>query len=949
MSHPFGDLLSQHLHRRHGLSQAKLAAGILQDPSIIGKMCKGQRLRGSQARGRVCAIIDWLRQQAVLMTAEEANGLLIAASMAPLRPTDPSEAHLLQQLRLPAVALPPRRIPEPTSPSTNLPVSLTSFVGRGAATVEVTQLIANHRFVTLTGAGGVGKTRLALEVGKIMLNAPSLRVTHPKFPDGVWFVDLAPLTKPEAIPQRILDLWRVPEHSPLEALLAYLRAKELLLILDNCEHLIGACAELAETLLQHCPQLSLLATSREALNIGGETPWRVPSLTRPSVGASWDGAAAGLPPLPLEAYSRFEAVALFVERASVRRPGFALTVANASAIAQICSRLDGIPLALEMAAARMNIFTAEELARRLEGAFDGRFQLLTSGARTAPLRHQTLRATLAWSYSLLMAQEQDLLASLSVFSSGWRFPAAAEVTGCSLDHLAQLVNKSLVIADQQHGQTRYRLLETIRQFAAEQAFTDEQALQQVQRRHSGYYLHLLSEQAEPLQRPHQRSALDMLRADFANISAAWQWAVEQHEFALLDPAIHPLFLYCDVRGRVREGLMLFRAAANQLDKLLLATPVDSANLPSLWARLLLHVGACDVTLGNQQRGEQTLQAALPLLTQDSERSFALEYLAMAAVSQGELTLARTQLTESLAISRRGDDWAGMASAFHRFSLGNSDYPEVCRLCMESLALWQKVGRPDRIASVTLELGWHLWCMGDYAAASAHLRAGLALCEELDLPNEKAWALNSLGSVAWSVGDLATAERLQVEALSIYTALGRQGATGMCKADLSMTLAGVGRVAEAISLAQESVAIMRSVNNQMMLTMSLNCLSIAYLAAGDFVATRNTLVEVVRRAWEQGYLFSLMIALYYLAELWVLESQPPAQPGALDRQTLAVTTLSCVRTQPATWHFFKEKAAQLQAQIENTLPVDLRAAAIARGQTCTLDEMVATLLGTATAA
>jgi len=453
VSHPFGDLLTHYLHRKHGLSQSKLAAGILQSPSIISEMSQGKRLSGPQARERVTAIIDWLQQQGALTSLDEANALLNAAGMSPLHERDPDEAHLIrtfsaQAARQPSLNTPSQQPPAPPPQRRhNLPAQLTPFIGRAEQIALLEQQLQSHRLLTLTGSGGVGKTRLAIEL------ATRVRAN---FADGVWFVDLAPLTDPNAIPQRILNIWRVPEQperSFLETLLAYLSAKKALLIFDNCEHLIGACAELAERLLQNCPQLSLLATSREALNLPLELPWRVPSLTRPQGYPDWrDRAASTQAQLTLEALSRFEAVALFIQRAQARRPDFALTTANAVAVAHICSRLDGIPLALEMAAARVNVFTVEEMTARLDGVFDGRFQLLAGSSRTAPLRHQTLRATLEWSYSLLTPAEQRLLLSLSVFSGGWTAGAAEKVTGSTLDRLAQLVNKSLVIADQQDGQ-----------------------------------------------------------------------------------------------------------------------------------------------------------------------------------------------------------------------------------------------------------------------------------------------------------------------------------------------------------------------------------------------------------------------------------------------------------------------------------------------------------------
>jgi len=278
MSHPFGDRLSQHLHRKHGLSQSKLAAGILQDPSIIGKMCKGQRLSGPQARERILAIINWLREQTVLETLSEANQLLASAGMVALRAGEPAEQVLLQQLR--AQSIPSLTPVTAAIRRTNLPAPLTSFVGRIQETAEVAQLIASKRLVTLTGAGGVGKTRLALEVGKQMLTSPALR--NGEFPDGIWFVELAALAEGDIgttlIAQAIARLFNRPEqaaHATLTGIEEYLADKHLLLVLDNCEHLVDACAELCERLLQRCWQLHILVTSREELRSPGEALYPV--------------------------------------------------------------------------------------------------------------------------------------------------------------------------------------------------------------------------------------------------------------------------------------------------------------------------------------------------------------------------------------------------------------------------------------------------------------------------------------------------------------------------------------------------------------------------------------------------------------------------------------------------------------------------------------------------
>ncbi len=312
----------------------------------------------------------------------------------------------------------------------NLPIQLTSFIGREQEMARVKELLEGARLLSLTGSGGAGKTRLALQVAADLID---------EFPDGVWFVELAPLTDAGLIPQTVASLLGLREEAgrPVMTMLSdYLRAKTTLLLLDNCEHLIDACAKFADTILHVAPKIKILATSREALGIAGETAYRVPSLSLPP------------PQLPISNYqslNQYESVRLFIDRALAVQPDFSVTNANAPALAQICHRLDGIPLALELAAARVKSLSVEQIAVRL----DDRFRLLTGGSRTALPRQQTLRAAIDWSHSLLTEEERVLLRRLSVFAGGWTLDAAQAVCGCDpvraddvLDLLARLVDKS---------------------------------------------------------------------------------------------------------------------------------------------------------------------------------------------------------------------------------------------------------------------------------------------------------------------------------------------------------------------------------------------------------------------------------------------------------------------------------------------------------------------------
>jgi predicted ATPase/transcriptional regulator with XRE-family HTH domain len=423
---------------------------------------------------------------------------------------------------------------------TDLPVPMTSFIGRARELAAVKQRFSSARLLTLTGPGGCGKTRLALQAAAELAD---------KFADGVCFVELAPLGDPRLVPQSVASALGVREEPtrPLPVtLIDTLHRRQLLLVLDNCEHLIAACAELAHILLSACPQLHVLATSREVLGVAGEMAWRVPPLASPDPQR----------PVPVEHLLQYEAVQLFVERARTVQPTFTVTERNAAAVAQVCHRLDGIPLAIELAAARVKVLTVEQIAARL----DDRFRLLTGGSRIALPRQQTLQAAIDWSYDLLSEPERRLWRRLSVFAGGWTLEAAEAVCAGAgldaaevLDRLTSLVDKSLVTVDAMAGEARYRLLETIRQYGREKLERSGEAAV-IRRQHLEWHVGL-AERAEPeLTGPDQAVWLEKLEAEHDNLRAALEWSqVEAQGEQIGLRVAAALWRFWLVHGHLREG------------------------------------------------------------------------------------------------------------------------------------------------------------------------------------------------------------------------------------------------------------------------------------------------------------------------------------------------------------------------------------------------------------
>jgi predicted ATPase len=398
------------------------------------------------------------------------------------------------------------------TPEINLPLQLTSFVGRERELSEARGLMANSRLLTLTGPGGAGKTRLA--------SAVAFEVAA-GFEDGVWWVELAPVSDPDLMPQAVATVLRIdeiPGRSLTDVIADDLKGLDLLLVLDNCEHLIGSCAELANTLLRACPGLKILATSREALYVAGERIWPLPPLSYPD--------PHSLP--PIEELENIESVRLFVERASYRLPGFALDSINAPAVAEVCARLEGMPLAIELTAARVGTVPLSEIPKRLDRSLG----LLSSRDRTAPERLRTLMGALDWSYELLDEEEREVFRGLSVFAGGFTLDAAESVCdGGSiesrevLDLLTRLIDKSLLLVTERGEEVRYRLLETIRQYALEklQESGEEDV---VRERHAKYYLALAEKAGSKLKGPDQGAWLERLETEHDNLRAALTSALE---------------------------------------------------------------------------------------------------------------------------------------------------------------------------------------------------------------------------------------------------------------------------------------------------------------------------------------------------------------------------------------------------------------------------------------
>jgi len=692
----------------------------------------------------------------------------------------------------------------------NLPHQISSFIGRERELAEVQRLLTTARLVTLTGMGGYGKTRLALQVAATLMD---------HYPDGVWLVELAAVTDPALVPQTIAAVLDVVEQvccSPIETLIDFFGDKQLLLILDNCEHVIEPSAQTAEALLRACPQLVILATSREALTIAGEfifpvQPFALPECdTPPSLDEMWQS----------------DAVRLFMDRAMAVQPHFTLTDQNARAIAEICQQLDGLPLAIELAAARIPTLTAEQIATRL--ASHNRFDLLTTGSRTAAPRHQTLRGVVDWSYELLSAKEQTLFRRLAVFAGGWSIEAAeavcADEDGASLratevlDLLTLLVNKSLVLVEDRSGLARYRMLETIRQYAHEK-LRDSGEFALRRDRHL-YHFCLIAEETEAkLHGPDQVAWFNRPETDFANLRAAMEWSLEDGP---------------DANRRAEIGLRL-TAAANWFWFLR-----DHRHEAEVWLDRMLKKNSAP---------------------SDAARIYRARVLCGAgflAIWKHEQARATALSEEALAIARDMHDDDGIGSALYNLALvanSQEDYARCARLAEESSALF-------RTATDTANLIWSLNAGGDAALRQKdYARAGVLYHEALDLAraegdvNSVAWLLPDVAQVYEFQGDYDRARPLLEESLDLFRALKNRSGLPYTLANLGQVALHQGDLEHATAWCEESARLFRELGYTESIHWPLDLLGITACYQGHYEQAvtyyREALTSNKRFRYRQG--------------------------------------------------------------------------------------------------
>ncbi len=637
----------------------------------------------------------------------------------------------------------------------NLPLQLTSFVGREKEIAEIRALLNAARLVTLTGSGGTGKTRLSMEAGTEELTS---------FTNGVWLIELAPLADPsQIIPAmaQVFDLQELPFRPLASQVMDYVRDKKLLLILDNCEHLIEACARLADDLLHHCAGLKILASSREALGIAGEVSYHTPSL------------------------STAESTRLFVERAQAANSKFSLTDLNASSLAQICSRLDGIPLAIELAAARTKLLSADQIAARL----DDLFRLLVGGSRTALPRQQTLRALIDWSYDLLSEEEKQLLRTASVFVGGWTLDALEAVSEDpnALEHLEGLVNKSLVVTEEHESEMRYFLLETIRQYAREKLFEAKQSLA-ARDRHFIHYKNITSGfwDVSYFSREAETQRLKSMNAEVENLRAAFEWSLQNHVQDALEFAAN-MAMSISMMGGSIEGITILKSA---MEKFRALPPVE----------------------GDANRVRKEI--------------YANGCFSLGALLQGtnEIMFSRSILQEAIAIARELGDKKMLGLGLEMYANGSAmiKADDTVAAAMEGLEIFRELNHSAGMGMAYANLARWEGIHGNFQESEKYMALARASLKDGAISIQSGFLNMGMGMGARYQGRFDLAQKYFEEGLRIFKYIGHKGMTATMTSEIAHMQRAMGNYGEARKTYQETIKVFQDHGNRPAVAHQLEC-------------------------------------------------------------------------------------------------------------------------------
>ncbi len=747
------------------------------------------------------------------------------------------------------------RVRYPTTVRHNLPPQRVQLVGREQDSRAVVSLLLHTpgRQVTLTGTGGVGKTQLALHVATNVIDS---------FPDGVWLAELGAVSDPNLVPQTVLSALRLgeqPGEAASQTLINWIGQRRMLLVLDNCEHLIDVCAQLTDALLGECPNLRVLATSRHPLRIEHETIWRVPSLAAPDPGAV----------VSVDHVAQFAAAQLFVQRAQAIRSGFTLTSQNAAMVAAICARLDGLPLAIELAAAWVRALGVEQILERLDDAFE----LLVGGSRSAPSRQQTIRATLDWSHALLSDAERTLFRRLAVFVGGWSLEAAVDVCSDSvaerhelLARLTQLVDASLVQVEDWNERARYRLLEPTRQYA-HMRLTASGELEAIRRKHARFFRSFADALADDanLGGPGRQAALGAFGHEQDNLRTALRRSLDQGDAETGIRLGRALWTFWVVRGLNTEG----RSWMAQLGAL-----PDVAKAPGLRVVAQGIEATFAWRQGDYAAAQALLQQALPFLDQAPEprlRHSVPADLGMIALYQGDYSAARLHLEEELAAARALGHRVDEAVALDNLgtlALMLEDYPTARRLCEQSLAIAREVGDPWALGLSLTMLQQAVLYQGDLSTGRQLVEEGLRAVRQIGDRLMLGYSLEAAGRLEIAEGRYTEARTALHEDLLVRQELGSRSEIAHALDAIAALAAAEGASERALHLAGAADRIWEVIGGR--LSPIYQTLLERWLAP-----LRQTLgQDTIRSAWETGRSLSIERAV---ALARAATETPPPQP------------------------------------------------------------------------